>query len=208
MNGDKCTRWTAVAAVLAVAVVAALISYRHAVVVVTRHGEPGTVGHLYPVVIDGLIVAASMVLLDSARHDERAPVLSLWLLGAGIGATLAANVLAGVSAGVLGAIVAAWPAAAFVGCYELLMMLVRAAAKRTAPVPDAVSAAIPADAESAALLALRATTEAGNPLSQNQLMERFGLTRAAATKVRQQAMATSNGHLPPHLVIAADPHNG
>src|SRR6266404_5911801 len=58
--------------------------------------------------------------------------LSLWLLGAGIAATLAVNVLAGVSAGLLGSIVAAWPALAFVGCYELLMMLVRAPARRTA----------------------------------------------------------------------------
>lgn len=95
MNGDKLTRWTAVLAVLAVAAVAALISYRHAVTMVTAHGEPGLVGHLYPVVIDGLIVAASMVLLDAARHQEEAPALALWLLGAGITATLAVNVLAG-----------------------------------------------------------------------------------------------------------------
>ncbi|HEX3962417.1 MAG TPA: DUF2637 domain-containing protein [Trebonia sp.] len=131
MNGDRLTRWTAVASVLAVAAVAAWISYRHAVAVVTAHGEPGAVGHWYPVVVDGLIVAASMVLLDAARHREEAPRLAWWLLAAGIGATLAANVLAGVPSGWLGAVVAAWPALAFVGCYELLMMLVRAAARRT-----------------------------------------------------------------------------
>jgi len=201
MSGDTLTRWTAVAAVLAVAAVAAVISYRHAVEVVTSHGEPGTVGRLYPVVIDGLIVAASMVLLDAARHREKAPALSLWLLGAGIGATLAANILAGVGSGPLGAIVAAWPAAGFVGCYELLMMLVRASARR-AGVPAAedgpgtVRALIPTDAENAAAMALRATLAAGNPLSQNQLMERFGLTRAAASRVRQLVTAESNGHAP------------
>ena len=139
MNADRLTRWTAFAAVLAVAAVAAWISYRHAVEIVTAHGETGAVGRLYPVVIDGLIVAASMVLLDAARHREPAPRLAWWLLGAGIGATLAANVLAGVPSGWLGAIVAAWPAAAFVGCYELLMMLVRASARRAVPaVPDDV----------------------------------------------------------------------
>ena len=111
MNADRLTRWTAFAAVLAVAAVAAWISYRHAVEIVTAHGEPGAVGRMYPVVIDGLIVAASMVLLDAARHREPAPRLAWWLLGAGIGATLAANVLAGVPSGWLGAIVAAWPAA-------------------------------------------------------------------------------------------------
>ncbi len=198
MNGDRLTRWTAVAAVLSVAAVAAVISYWHAVTVVMSHGEPGTVGHLYPVVIDGLIVAASMVLLDSARHREDPPALSLWLLGAGIGATLAANVLAGVSAGLLGAIVAAWPALAFVGCYELLMMLVRASARRAggaaegAP-PDVVPSPVPTDAESAALMALKATLAAGNPLSLNQLQSKFSLTRAQATKVRHAALAETDG---------------
>jgi hypothetical protein len=130
VNADRLTRWTAVAAVLAVAAVAAVISFRHAVEVVTAHGEPGTVGHLYPVVIDGLIIAASMVLLDAARHREDPPRLAWWMLGAGIGGTLAVNVLAGLAAGWLGAVIASWPALAFVGCYELLMMLVRAAARR------------------------------------------------------------------------------
>lgn len=142
-DGDKLIHRTAIASVLAVAVVAAWVSYRHAVTVVTAHGEPGVIGHLYPVGIDGLIVAASMVLLDSARHREKAPQLALWLLGFGIGGTLAANVLAGVTAGWLGSVVAAWPALAFIGSYELLMMLVRAAARRAshasgnADAPDA-----------------------------------------------------------------------
>lgn len=218
MNGDKLTRWTAVAAVLAVAAVAALISYRHCVAVVSAHGEPGTVGRLYPVVIDGLIIAASMVLLDSARHRETAPRLAWWMLTAGIMATLAVNVLAGAASGLLGEIVAAWPAAAFVGCYEVLMLLVRAAARRTAgitpdagdtasgspppvlagpapePAPASAAHPVPVDAESAALLALKATLAAGNPLSQNKLMEKFGLTRAAAQRVRKQALAEANGH--------------
>lgn len=132
MNGDRLVRWTAVAAVLAVAAVAAGISYRHAVDVVTVHGEPGLVGRCYPVVIDGLIVAASMVLLDASRHQEEAPRLAWWMLSAGIGATLAVNVLAGVPSGWLAALIASWPALAFVGCYELLMLLVRASARRVA----------------------------------------------------------------------------
>ena len=73
MNGDRAVRWTAVLAVVAVAGVAGYVSYWHAVEVVTRHGEPGIIGHLYPVLIDGIIVAASMVVLDAARHGEAAP---------------------------------------------------------------------------------------------------------------------------------------
>jgi hypothetical protein len=74
-----------------------------------------------------------MVLLDAARHRESAPSLAKWLLAAAIGATLAVNVLAGAGYGPLGAVIAAWPALAFVGCYELLMMLVRASARRANP---------------------------------------------------------------------------
>ncbi len=202
MTGDRAVRWTAVLAVVAVAGVAAYVSYWHAVEVVTGHGEPGMVGHLYPVVIDGIIVAASMVLLDAARHREDAPPLAWWLLGAGIAVTLAANVAYGARFGLPGALWAAWPAAAFVGCYELLMLLVRASAKRTGETaqeagqtaPDAVLAPIPADAQDAALMALKATLAAGNPLSGRQLETRFGLSRAEATKVRQMALAEADGH--------------
>jgi hypothetical protein len=197
-RGDTAVRWTAVAAVVAVAGVAAYVSYWHCVEVVTHRGEPGMVGHLYPVVIDGIIVAASMVLLDAARHTEAAPKLAWWLLGAGIAVTLAANVTYGAQSGVSGALWAAWPAAAFVGCYELLMLLVRAAARRAPALPepasDAVWRDVPADAQSAAMVALRATLAAGNPLSGRQLEARFGLSRAESAKVREMVTAESNGH--------------
>jgi hypothetical protein len=204
VNGDQLTRWTAVASVLVVAAVAAWISYRHAVSVVTVHGEPGAVGHWYPVVIDGLIVAASMVLLDAARHRERPAVLAWGLLAAGIGATLAANVLAGVPSGWLGAVVAAWPALGFVGCYELLKMLVRAAARRAPqdlaaeaePQASAVSSPVPADVEAAAEASMRATLAAGNPWSANALTTKFALPRKIATEIRGRVLAEADGHTP------------
>ena len=132
MNATRAIRAVTIAAVLAVAAVAGWVSYRHAVTVVSAHGESGWVGRMYPATVDGLIIAASMVLLDAARHRDRAPALAVWLLAAGITATLAANVLAGAGYGPLGAVVSAWPALAFVGCYELLMLLVRASARRSA----------------------------------------------------------------------------
>ena len=139
-----------------------------------------------------------MVLLDAARHTEAAPKLAWWLLGAGIAVTLAANVTYGAQSGVSGALWAAWPAAAFVGCYELLMLLVRAAARRAPALPepasDAVWRDVPADAQSAAMVALRATLAAGNPLSGRQLEARFGLSRAESAKVREMVTAESNGH--------------
>jgi hypothetical protein len=67
--------------------------------------------------------------------------------------------------------------------------------------PDAVPSPVPDSAENAAAMALRATHAAGNVLRQNQVMERFGLTRAQATKVRQAVLAGSNGRSP-HTLTA------
>jgi len=195
LPGDKLVRIAAVLAVVAVAGVAGYVSYWHAVEVVTRHGERDIIGHLYPVAIDGIIIAASMVVLDAARHMETAPQLAWCLLAAGIGVTLAANVAYGVTEGISGALWAAWPAVAFVGCYELLMMLVRASARRGGPPAGAsVSSALPNAAEAAAEASLRATRAAGNPWSLNQLQAQFRLTRSEATKLRDRVLAESNGH--------------
>jgi Protein of unknown function (DUF2637) len=186
-----------VLAVVGVAGVAAYVSYWHAVEVVTHHGETGVRGHLYPIGIDGLIVAASMVVLDAARHIEDAPKLAWCLLGAGIAVTLAANVTYGVAFGLSGALWGAWPALAFVGCYEMLMALVRASARRAMHTPmhcDSVS--LPNAAEVAAEASLRVTLAAGNPWSVNQLQTQFRLTRAEAAKLRTRVLAEANGHAP------------
>ena len=206
MTTDNLIKWSTVLAVAAVAIVAGWVSYVHALDVVTAHGEHGALARLYPGTIDGLIYSASMVLLDAARRDVKAPRLAYWLLGVGITVTLVANVLAGVAFGVLGAVVAAWPALALVGSYELLMAMIRRS--RTAPddvypapddtvqtVADVPVVPVPADSQSAAVMALRATLAAGNPLSGRQLETRFGLTRAEATRVREMVTVESNGHL-------------
>lgn len=130
MNGaERMIRYSTVAAVAAVAIVAGAISYEHALTVVRAHGESGAVAQAYPLTVDGLIYSASMVLLDAARRGVRAPALARWLLACGIVATLAANVTAGLHFGPVGAAVAAWPALALVGSYELLMALVRSSAR-------------------------------------------------------------------------------
>jgi hypothetical protein len=76
------------------------------------------------------------------------------------------------------------------------------------PAPDTVSVPagprddvgqltpVPSTAAEAAAASLRATIAAGNPLSVNQLAERFSLTRSQATKVRRLVLAESNGHAP------------
>jgi hypothetical protein len=132
---ERAIRWSTVAVVAGVALIAGWVSYRHALDVVRAHGETGAVALAYPGTIDGLIYAASMVLLDAARRRVPAPPLARWLLGFGISATLFANVLAGARYGPLGAAVAAWPALALVGSYEMLMLLIRGTARATVPAP-------------------------------------------------------------------------
>jgi hypothetical protein len=119
VTGDRAIRYSTVAAVSVVALVAAFVSYRHALQVVRAHGESGALAMAYPLTIDWLIYAASMVLLDAARRRVRAHPLAWSALGLGIAATVAANVAAGLASGPVGAIVAAWPAVALVISYEL-----------------------------------------------------------------------------------------
>ena len=139
---ERMIRWSTVAVVASVAIVAGWVSYEHALAVVRAHGEAGAVARVYPATVDGLIYSASMVLLDSARRGVQAPRLARWLLGAGIGATLAANVAAGLHFGPVGAVVASWPALALVGSYELLMLIIRAGAG--VPVPGTVGQTVAA----------------------------------------------------------------
>jgi Protein of unknown function (DUF2637) len=122
---DRAIRLSTAAAVLAVAGIAAYISYWHAYAVVRAHGENGITARLEPATIDGLVYASSMVVLYAARHRVPVPSLARWLLGLGIAATLTANMAQGWSHGPVGAVVAAWPAVSLVGSYELLVWLIR-----------------------------------------------------------------------------------
>jgi hypothetical protein len=69
---DRAIRLSTAAAVLAVAGIAAYVSYWHAYAVVRAHGETGITARLEPATIDGLVYASSMVVLSAARH--RVPV--------------------------------------------------------------------------------------------------------------------------------------
>ena len=116
---DRAIRLSTAVAVLAVAGIAAYVSYWHAYAVVRAHGETGITARLEPATIDGLVYASSMVVLSAARHRVPVPSLARWLLGLGIAATLTANMAQGWSHGLVGAVVAAWPAVSLAGCYEL-----------------------------------------------------------------------------------------
>jgi hypothetical protein len=107
---DRLIRLTTALAVVAVAGVAAIISYQHAYELVTSYGETGLTARLLPFTVDGLIWAASMVVLDASRRNQGG-----------------ANLAHGLSHDRIGALVGAWPALALVDSFELLMLLIRSA---------------------------------------------------------------------------------
>ncbi len=190
-GAERAIRWSTIAAVTGVALVAGWVSYDHALNVVREHGESGMVARLYPGTIDGLIYSASMVLLDAARRKVPAPPLARWLLAAGIGATLAANIAAGAAYGLLGAVVAAWPALALVGSYELLMVIIRGSGREPAIAPVAQS--VPGDVAEAVKAAYRASVAWGEPLSQRAMAERFGLSRRKVSQLVAGLRAEADG---------------
>ena len=134
-------RCAAVGTVLTLAAVAAFMSYGHLRAVAESHGEDAAA--LFPVSVDGLIVAASLVLLVQRRSGQPGGALPWAGLLLGIAATIAGNI-ASAEPNAVARLVAAWPPCAFALAYEFLLSLLRppAPAQGTetevpAPVPAA-----------------------------------------------------------------------
>ncbi len=193
MSGDRVIRFATAAVVCAVAAFAAVVSYSHIYGLGRVHGQNGTAARLLPLGVDGLILAASLVLLHEARNGRDAPRLARLMLWLGISATIGANIVFGAGYGLLGALISAWPAVAFIGAVEIAMQQVRRArAPRAATsVPE-----VPGDLEQAVRAAYAASVAAGQPLSQRAMADRFGLSRRRVSQLVAQVTASGNGRLP------------
>ena len=203
MTADRAIRYLTAVVVAAVAAFAAVVSYGHIYDLARHNGQTLLAARLLPLSVDGLIVAASLVLLHEARARRGAPLLGQSMLALGVGATLAANVGYGAAYGWVGAVVSAWPAVAFIGSAEMAFMLARRIAQpaATEPVParhaasGARVAPVPADALDAATVAYRASVAVHSPLSARELDRRYGIGRPAAAKVVSRVNAEmGNGH--------------
>ena len=102
MTGDRVIRFATAAVVCAVAAFAAVVSYSHIYGLGRAHGQDGTAARLLPLSVDGLILAASLVLLHEARNGRDAPGLARFMLWLGIAATIGANIAYGAGYGLLG----------------------------------------------------------------------------------------------------------
>jgi len=202
-GADKAIRGATVAAVACVGLVAAVLSYRHQYELAAGHGESALTARLVPFSIDGLLLAGTLAVLDAARRARGPAWAARITVALGVAMTLWANTVHGLAFGAAGVVISGWPPIALIAAVEVLARMVRPA-HHEAPAgrPAAVLAAVAADAESAARAALAASIAAGNPLSQRQVMTRFGLSRAAERKVRQAVTAHANGHGQPTAPMA------
>ena len=125
---DRLIRISTAVAVLAVASVAAYVSYWHAYAVVRTHGESGLTARLEPATIDGLVYASSDGdLVRGEARESRASPGPLAARAGDRGHFDGEHGAQGWSHGPVGAAVAAWPAVSLVGSYELLVWLIRTA---------------------------------------------------------------------------------
>jgi hypothetical protein len=144
--------------------------------------------------VDGLILAASLVLLHEARNDRDVPGLARFMLWLGIGATIGANIAYGAGYGLFGALISAWPAVAFIGSVEIAMQQVRRARTPRAATGGPAVPEAPRDVEQAVRAAYAASVAAGAPLSQRAMAERFGLSRRRVSQLIASVTVESNGH--------------
>jgi hypothetical protein len=181
---------------LAVATVAAVISYRHAYELVNTHGETGLTARLAPFTVDGLILAGSMLTLDANRRRQRVPLLARWCLGAGIVATTGANLAHGLGHGPIGALISAWPAVALAGSFELLMTLIRTGCGAASSSPESAAPHPAPIMEPDAPLALTGTPSLDQTVrawhaagrSQRAIARELGIDRRKVKRIIDQAV--------------------
>jgi hypothetical protein len=178
-------------------------SYRALVLWALGHGLRGLWAFIFPAQIDTFVLVGELALFvalaDSWPARSR---LAAWAVTlAGLAVSVAGNVGHVVGHQVADRATAAVPPVAAASALAVgLGVLKRVVQTRhMAPASQACTAlaVVPADAESAARMALAASMAASNPLSVRQLADRFGISRSRAVKVRQQVDAEANGHLPP-----------
>lgn len=161
------------------------------------HGLSGTWAVIWPLQIDVFIAVGELALFVALadRWPARSRTAAWAVTVAGLAVSVAGNVghVAGHSPATW-ATAAVPPLAAAAALAVGLGVLKRVVAGHGVPGMRLPVPAVPADAESAATVALAASVAAGNPLSQRQVMTRFGLTRTAETRVRQAVTAQANGH--------------
>jgi hypothetical protein len=213
VNADKFARVLAGLAVLAVAIVAGIVSFSHIETLALANGYSVDTARLLPVSVDGLIVAASLALLTGVREHREAPRLARAGLVLGIVATLAANVEAGARFGAVGAIVNAWPGVAFIVASEILLGMLRGpqdvplAEEATGTVADGVPQHVPASLPEIVPVDVSASTPYPVPARRSLTVAATRAHRRAPVG-KSKAPELERGELPSLRAIKARMHVG
>jgi hypothetical protein len=173
-----------------VAGIAAWSSYRHMVTVALGVGEQPEVAYVLPLSVDGMLVVASIAMVDDRRSGRNVRWSARLAFAAGVLASVAANVSA--AHPTLGArIVASWPALALLLTVELLSRSGRPSKKQSTVVdPMVVRDAPPMHAARATApnpaLAATPNTPVGAPVRS------LSSVRPASATGRQSVTASAN----------------
>jgi hypothetical protein len=124
----------------AVASIAGYASYWHQVHVATLAGERTELAHIIPVSVDGVLVVASVAMVDAAREGRRPSWATRVGFVVGIAASVGANVMSAQPT-LLGRAVAAWPAVALLLVVEMLSRKGKLLPKEESPTERAQLAA-------------------------------------------------------------------
>src|SRR5215472_2748188 len=167
--------WRYAAAGLFIAVIAAWISYNDGLFVARLAGNHDHQAYAYPLLPDGLIVVCLLALLEAAR--AKVP-RSRWAMGGlllGAVLTLSMNVYAGLAHSELDAVIDGFvPVIFFVACEVVLWHVRRGrGAAQGDNLQSSPAVTVPSSNFEAAEASMAATAAAGNPLSVNQLQDRF-----------------------------------
>lgn len=136
-------RRIAVTSVLLVGVVAAVISYNHIYELAARSGEQWRAA-LLPLSVDGMLVAATLAIVDRRRVGQRAGWVPWLGLALGIAASLAGNVAAA-RPDLISQIVAAWPPVALAVSIETLVGVLRRVSPSTTTEAPQINVEPPAE---------------------------------------------------------------
>src|SRR5512132_4394537 len=124
-------RWVRYVATGAVAGIAAYVSYRHVREVVRRF-EADDVAALLPLSVDGLLVVASLTMVDDRRAGRPTHWITRLAFRPGLIASLGANVLHA-DPTLAARVVAAWPSVALLLTVEVLAIGGRGRVQATVP---------------------------------------------------------------------------
>jgi hypothetical protein len=213
-------RRAALAAIAAIIAAASLTSfaesYRGLYDWAREHGLSGLWAAAWPLQLDTFIAVGELALFIALadRWPPRSRAGAWLVTGIGLAVSVAGNIghVAGhslTSRGTAAIPPLAAAAALAVGLGVLKRVVEAHHAKASAEHQGADDApapgTVPADVLAAAKASMEATVAAGNPLSLNQLAERFSLTRAQATRIRRAVLAEANGSGTVHDPDASPP---